>query len=140
MAAALFVPSLVVSTTTGWPLVLTIIVLGSFVTLYTMLGGIEGIIWTDVIQFCLMLGGVAATLAITVYSVPGGVSGIWDYAVSQGKTNLIAPIPPEANTLWDQLRFIFTDYRSIVGIMTTLAFGYVLSLILPASCPTNSDN
>ncbi len=36
----------------------------------------EGIIWTDVIQFYLMLGGVAATLAITVYSVSGGVSGI----------------------------------------------------------------
>src|SRR5688572_2182683 len=91
MATALFVPSLVIHTTTGWPLLLVIFLLGSFVTVYTMLGGVEGIIWTDVIQFCLMLAGVVVTLIIAISAVDGGVAGIWKYAADNGRTAIIEP-------------------------------------------------
>jgi SSS family transporter len=121
MATALYVPSLAITTITGWPLWIVIILLGGLVTLYTMLGGIEGIIWTDVIQFCVMLAGVAATLWVTIASVNGGISGIWSYASEQGRTHIIEPIHGE--TAFEQLKFIFTDYRSIVGILIATIVG-----------------
>ena len=121
MATALFVPSLVISHTTGWPLAWTIIMLGTFVTIYTVLGGVEGIIWTDVIQFCLMLAGVAVTLWITIAAVDGGVVGIWKYAAAHGKTRIIEPLPD--GTLLHQLKFLFTDYRSIVGLLFAVMVG-----------------
>ena len=40
------------------------IIVGVVVTLYTMLGGIQAVIWNDVIQFCIMFGGLAATVLI----------------------------------------------------------------------------
>jgi SSS family transporter len=123
MATALYVSSLAISSTTGLPLITVIVVLGSFVTLYTMLGGITAIIWTDVLQFCIMLAGVAATLVVTTLSVPGGVSGIWQFAAEKGSTALIAPIPAEADTFLEKMLFLFTDYRSIVGILLATMVG-----------------
>ena len=123
MATALFVPSLVISTTTGWPLLLVIVLLGTFVTIYTMLGGVEGIIWTDVIQFCLMLLGVVLTLIIAINAVDGGIAGIWDFAAKNGRTTIIEPFPADATTIGDRLSFLFNDYRSIVGIMLATILG-----------------
>ena len=54
-----------------------IVVLGVLVTLYTMLGGIQAVIWNDVIQFCIMFGGLAATVWIALTHVPGGLAEIW---------------------------------------------------------------
>jgi SSS family transporter len=123
MATALFVPSLVISTTTGWPLLVVIFVLGTFVTIYTVLGGVEGIIWTDVIQFCLMLAGVIMTLIIAVSAVDGGIAGIFRYAAAHGRTTLIEPFPATATTIGAKLSWLFNDYRSIVGIMIATMVG-----------------
>ena len=98
-----------------------IFLLGTFVTIYTVLGGVEGIIWTDVVQFCLMLAGVALTLIIAIRAVDGGVVGIWKYAASQGKTRIIEPVP--SGTLGQQLTFLLSDYRSIVGLMLAVLVG-----------------
>jgi SSS family transporter len=121
MATALYVPSLAITTITGWPLWLVIILLGGLVTLYTMLGGIEGIIWTDVIQFCVMLAGVGATLWVTIASVDGGIAGIWSYAAEKDHTNIIQPIPD--GTPAQKLMFLLTDYRSIIGILLATVIG-----------------
>ena len=68
MATAMYVPALAISAATGGdiPLVPLIIVLGGLVTLYTMLGGLQAVIWNDVIQFCVMFGGLGATVAIVL--------------------------------------------------------------------------
>ena len=80
MATALYVPCLAIDAVTGGAIDLTmmIVVLGMLVTLYTMLGGIQAVIWNDVMQFCVMFGGLAATVAIVISSVPGGVGEVWD--------------------------------------------------------------
>ena len=78
MATALYVPCLAIDAVTGGAIDLTmmIIVLGALVTIYTMLGGIQAVIWNDVMQFCVMFGGLGATVYIVAASVPGGVSEI----------------------------------------------------------------
>ncbi|MDO8587007.1 MAG: sodium/solute symporter [Armatimonadota bacterium] len=95
LATALYAPCLAVNVATGGQLGVLpmIIVLGSVVTLYTMLGGIKAVIWTDVIQFCIMFGGLAATVAIVICNVPGGVPEILRTAASADKLVLFPPVP-----------------------------------------------
>jgi SSS family solute:Na+ symporter len=101
MATALYVPSLAISASSGGQIDLTtlIIVLGSLVTLYTLLGGIQAVIWNDVMQFCVMFGGLAATVVIVAANVPGGLSEIWNAAAAAGKTDLWVPLNGAAGLL-----------------------------------------
>ena len=94
MATALYVPCLAIHSVTGGVIDLTtlIIALGTLVTLYTMLGGIQAVIWNDVLQFCVMFGGLAATVVIVISTVPGGVTEVWQLADDTGRTALWVPI------------------------------------------------
>ncbi len=94
MATALYVPCLAISATSGGQIDLTlmIVIAGVLVTLYTMLGGIQAVIWNDVIQFTVMFGGLGATVWIVASTATGGIPGIWDAAQLAGKTALWVPI------------------------------------------------
>src|SRR5688572_4660728 len=98
MATAMYVPSLAVNAATSGQVDLNTmtIVVGVVVTMYTMLGGIQAVIWNDVIQFFIMFGGLAATVAITWWSVPGGMSEIWATAAAAGKLNAWPPLADPA--------------------------------------------
>jgi solute:Na+ symporter, SSS family len=52
--------SLALSRMGGWDFYATIAVLGISATLYTYFGGLEGVVWTDVIQALMLFGGAAA--------------------------------------------------------------------------------
>ncbi|MCH2128249.1 MAG: sodium/solute symporter [Pirellulaceae bacterium] len=78
MASALYVPSLALSTAVGHPewLVPMIVVLGTLVTIYTMLGGMKAVIWSDFTQFVLMMTGLVVTLFVVLWNVEGGVATV----------------------------------------------------------------
>lgn len=117
MATALYVPCLAISATTGGQIDLTllIVVLGSLVTLYTLLGGIQAVIWNDVMQFCVMFGGLAATVAIVVANVPGGTVEIWRAFDAAGKTDLWVPL--------GDLRTFFTQPVTVPALLCALIVG-----------------
>ena len=62
MGLVLYLPALAFHIVTGTSLPGTIIVLGVVVTLYTVLGGIRGVILTDAIQVVIFVIGALATL------------------------------------------------------------------------------
>ncbi|MGQ0736182.1 MAG: sodium:solute symporter family transporter [Acidobacteriota bacterium] len=99
MATALYVPCLAIDAASGGQLDLTvmIIVAGSLATLYTMAGGIQAVVWNDVIQFFVMFGGLGATVLI-VSTAAGGVPEIWTIAQTGGKTALWVPLGDPAST------------------------------------------
>lgn len=69
----------------GWPIWLCIIAAGIVVAAYTIAGGFEAVVWTDVIQtIVLVLGGAAVLIAI-VGKIPGGLSEIINVASADGK-------------------------------------------------------
>src|SRR5262249_32842480 len=72
MATAIYVPCLAINAATSGAADLTamIVVLGALVTLYTTLGGVQAVIWNDVMQFCIMFGGLPPTLLIPFSTVP----------------------------------------------------------------------
>ena len=60
----ILIPSLVISVVTGIDLLVCIFLIGIVVTIYTVLGGIEAVIWIDVVQVVVMVGGVVAAILI----------------------------------------------------------------------------
>ena len=57
MGVFLLLPALALATVTGFNVYACILVMGLLCTLYTVLGGIEAVIWTDVLQCCVLVGG-----------------------------------------------------------------------------------
>ena len=126
MATAMYVPSLAVNAATGGEVDLNTmtIVVGIVVTMYTMLGGIQAVIWNDVIQFCIMFGGLAATVAIAWRSVPGGLSEIWSSAATAGKLDpLLALGDPAASGFVAQLVSFFQQPMNLITLLVALVVG-----------------
>ena len=63
---------------------------------YTMAGGITAVIWTDVLQVFVLLGGALLALVIIALSVDGGPGGIVAAAQAAGseaeKIEELAPV------------------------------------------------
>lgn len=84
----LYLISLVVHEMTGLDPTLCIFVGGVLVGFYTIIGGIDAVVWTDVIQtIVLVLGGVIC-LSFIVYQLPGGFGEIFDVAATHNKFTL----------------------------------------------------
>ena len=83
-----YLPALVLSTVTGLDL-LACIVLVSIVTVgYTISGGIEAVIWTEVAQVVVLLGGAIASLAFIAQAV-GGFGPMVQEAANAGKFHVV---------------------------------------------------
>jgi solute:Na+ symporter, SSS family len=68
--------SLALSKMGGWNFYATIAVLGIAATLYTYFGGLEGVVWTDVIQALMLFGGAAA-IVLYVWLDTGAGPLVW---------------------------------------------------------------
>ena len=55
LAAIMILPAIAISVIAGIPMETSILIMGLVTTLYATLGGLEGVIWTDVIQAVVML-------------------------------------------------------------------------------------
>lgn len=66
-----YLPSIALAAVTGMDVYLCIVVIGLLCTIYTVMGGIEAVIWTDVVQVIVLLGGAALCLALIVADVGG---------------------------------------------------------------------
>src|SRR3546814_3145716 len=68
------VPVVVLNVTAGVDVIYSIIIIGVSTTLYTVIGGIEGVIWTEAAQVIIMIGGALLAIIIILlrldYDVP----------------------------------------------------------------------
>lgn len=77
MSVVMLLPSLALSTITGLPVRLSIVVMGVITIIYSTEGGFMAVVWTDVMQVIVTLGGMIGALAYICHAVPGGLGGIW---------------------------------------------------------------
>jgi SSS family transporter len=105
MGIVVFLPALALSAVTGWNVYACIAAMGVLATIYTVLGGIEAVIWTDVLQVVVLLGGAVVALGIIVGSVEGGAGEVFSVAAASDKLRL-------ANLDWD-----FTSEALIVILL-----------------------
>lgn len=81
----LYLVSLVLQEITGYDASYCIVIAGVLVASYTVIGGIEAVIWTDVIQtIVLLLGGLVCLIIILDY-LPGGMGQVIQAATDAGK-------------------------------------------------------
>jgi len=88
MSQILFLVSLPVQFLSGAPIEWVIICTGGFIAFYTIAGGIEAVIWTDVIQAIVLILGGLLCLVLIGMDLPGGFEQIIEIGKAQDKFSL----------------------------------------------------
>ena len=88
VGSILFGVALAMNALTGWPVVWIILSTGVIVTAYTLIGGIEAVIWTDVIQSVVLTVGALFVVGLLIVDAPGGLGGLVETANDAGKFSL----------------------------------------------------
>src|SRR5215210_7478323 len=72
--AIIAAPAVILSIVLGWNLTLTILAIGLPTVLYTMVGGVQAVTWTDVKQMGVIVAGLFAAVAVLIIGLPHDVS------------------------------------------------------------------
>ena len=76
MAAATYAASLAIGAISGLNQYGVIIGLGVIAIVYTMLGGLRAVMWTDVLQFFVFFGTIVFAAGLLIYHSDGGANGL----------------------------------------------------------------
>jgi solute:Na+ symporter, SSS family len=85
LSLILYLISLLLHELTGVSTTWSILIAGGFVAIYTIMGGIDAVIWTDVMQTLVLLFGGIVTLLFIVTHLPGGMGQIFSVAIADSK-------------------------------------------------------
>ncbi len=109
IAVVLYLPALALATVSDFNVQTCILVMGVLCIVYTVVGGIEAVIWTDVVQAFILMGGAVFSLVFLLTRVDGGlgeavrvtasgrhffetVNWSWDLTVASGWVILIGSL------------------------------------------------
>ena len=92
----LTVAAIIVQAVTGWTFTSCVVAFTVVTAAYSVYGGIKSIIWTDVVQFFLFIGG--ALLALGLIWTDLGATGFSQAVVGTGKLQIIDPSMDPART------------------------------------------
>src|SRR5205085_3295180 len=84
-------PSVILSIVLGWNLTLTILLIGLPTVLYTMVGGVQAVTWTDVKQMAVVVSALLVAVTVLIFGLPHEVSIVQALHVAgaAGRTNTI---------------------------------------------------
>ena len=88
MSIILLAVSLPIRTMVDVELVWIVVTFGAIATIYTVAGGLEAVIWTDLLQTVAMLLGAAICLPILLGKLPGGFGQVLSVAYADGKLSM----------------------------------------------------
>lgn len=88
MGAIMYLLALPMNALLGWSIPMIIVVTGISVVVYSMMGGIEAVIWTDTVQGILLIGGALACLGVIFFTIPGGAVEVIRIAQESDKFSL----------------------------------------------------
>ncbi|MFI4910062.1 MAG: sodium/solute symporter [Sedimentisphaeraceae bacterium JB056] len=121
LAIVLYATSKIFSGAAGWSPVWTITGVSILVIFLTTIGGMKAVVWTNVVQFFVLVGGAAITAVILASKVDGGFSGVYNFAFENGKgfnmdKSFFQFNPYERVTIWwlilAQLGAILSQYAT----------------------------
>jgi solute:Na+ symporter, SSS family len=85
MGTVFFLLALAIASMTGIDTFAVILVIGTIVIVITLIGGIEAVIWLDVIQGFMLIGGGIIALLVLLFTPEGGPSAVWTTAMENGR-------------------------------------------------------
>jgi len=114
MGTILYLLALALYPMTGWDVRLIIVLTGALVTLYTLLGGTEAVVWTDAVHSIVMVAGVIACVAIQLAGMPQGPGQLVEVARRHAKFSLGSMGPSlSESTVWVVLLYgIFINLQN----------------------------
>jgi len=72
----------------GWDLKWIIVLTGLGVLIFSNLGGIKAVVWTDAFATIIMLGGALFALGYLIFALPGGISQYFEIGIAHNKFSL----------------------------------------------------
>uniref|UniRef100_A0A3P9LPI5 Sodium-dependent multivitamin transporter n=1 Tax=Oryzias latipes TaxID=8090 RepID=A0A3P9LPI5_ORYLA len=101
MGVVLYAPALALNAVTGFDLWGAVLAMGLVCTLYTALGGLKAVIWTDVFQTVVMFAGQLAVIVVGA-SQAGGMAEVWRKAMNGSRISGLDlnPDPLQRHTFW----------------------------------------
>ena len=88
MAIVLYLPSLALTAVTGIDIYLCIVLMGLVTIVYCTMGGVEAVIWGDVVQGLILVFGAIFAVVYLAMGTEGGISGCIDIALDNDKLRL----------------------------------------------------
>lgn len=88
MGSILFLLALPMNALFGWDVRLIIVVTGVVVMFYSMMGGIQAVVWTDAIQGLVLISGAVACVFVLLFSMPDGPAQTFVIAQEYNKFSL----------------------------------------------------
>ena len=88
MAIVLYLPSLALTAVTGIDIYLCIVLMGLVTIVYCTMGGVEAVIWGDVVQGLILVFGAIFAVIYLAMGTEGGISGCIEIALDNDKLRL----------------------------------------------------
>ncbi len=114
MALVMYLPSLALTAVTGIDIYLCIVLMGLVTIIYCTMGGVEAVIWGDVVQGCILVGGAIFAAVYLWAGTEGGFAGAWQLAVDNDKMRMF---------VWS------LDYRRVTFWVAIIGGGIANNLI-----------
>ena len=105
VSSMVFIPSLILQTLTGWPLKFIVPIIVIFTIVYTIMGGIKAVIWTDAIQMVVLWGSMILVVVFALRHLDMGLFETLGAAKAAGKFETIdfAFSISKTNAFWASL-------------------------------------
>jgi len=88
MGTIMYLLALALAPLTGWSVPWLIVTTGVIVTIYTLFGGMEAVIWTDVIQSLVLIVGALVCVVMLIFGLPHGPGQFFQIAATHDKFSL----------------------------------------------------
>lgn len=120
MATTLYATATMLAVMVGIPAYVVILCGGGLATLYTAVGGMRAVVWTDVAQFVVLFSGIILGL---VFATDQGLRDVITLAYEGGRLKPFVPFDPEflspspfvRMTLWSSLLGVFVAFLARYG-------------------------
>lgn len=115
MSVVLLLPAIALNAVTGINIQACVLIMGVLSTVYTLLGGIQAVIWTDVIQTFVIIGAVIVCIIIITFQLDGSLGENISLASDMGKFDMFdwSPHLMAATTWAIILQAIFHKFQQM---------------------------
>lgn len=129
IAVVLYLMALPMQIIFGWNIYTVLLITGLCVTIYSLVGGLAAVIWTDAIQALVLMGGAVICLVIILMGAPGGLGGVMETASANDKFSLgsFALNDFVSSTFWVIFLFGIVDNLRNFGIDQSYIQRYIAS-------------
>lgn len=88
MGSILFLLAMPMNVLMGWNIQLVIVITSIAIIIYSLIGGIKAVIWTEALQGIILICGAVACLCVILFSMPESPMQVMDIAMAEDKFSL----------------------------------------------------